>query len=74
MTITTTVVGVEAHRPTRLSINSERLQRMWAMTAAQRVQAARGGRLSLDKLQRWSAQHPSEVPLVAGEFFFIAAS
>ena len=65
--------AAHAHRPTQLTTDAERLQRMWAMTPAQRVQAARDGQLSLGEMQRWAARAPNEVPLVNGEFFFIAA-
>jgi hypothetical protein len=60
-------------RPTRLSVDPERLQRMWAMTPAQRVVAARTGQLSLAEMQCWAARRPHEVPLVDGEYFFIVA-
>jgi hypothetical protein len=60
-------------RPTRLSVDPGRLQRMWAMTPAQRVVAARAGQLSLGEMQRWAARCPHEVPLVDGEYFFIVA-
>jgi hypothetical protein len=42
------------------------------MTTAQRVHAAKTSQLTLGELLRWAARHPHEVPLVNGEFFFIA--
>jgi hypothetical protein len=59
-------------RPASLTIDPERLERMWAMTPAQRRQAADRGQLSLGEMLRWAARHPNKVPLVDGEFFFIA--
>lgn len=58
-------------RPASLTIDPERLERMWAMTPAQRRQAADRGQLSLGEMLRWAARHPDEVPLVDDEFFFI---
>jgi hypothetical protein len=62
-----------AYRPTRLAVDVERLERMWAMTPAQRLQAAQRGQLSLGEMLRWGSRAPREVPLVNGEFFFITA-
>ena len=56
-----------------LNLDPERLQRMWAMTPVQRLQAAQTGRLTLAEMLRWAARSPHEVPLVNGEFFFITA-
>ncbi len=56
-----------------LRVDPERLARMWAMTAAQRLQAAQTGRLTLGEMLRWAARAPREVPLIDGEFFFITA-
>ena len=56
-----------------LRVDPERLQRMWALTPAERLAAARRGQFTLGEMLRWAARRPQEVPLVAGEFFFIAA-
>ncbi len=57
-----------------LAIDPERLQRTWAMSAAQRIAAAQHGQLTLGEMLRWAAcAPPHEVPTVNGEFFFIAA-
>ncbi len=56
-----------------LAIDPERLERMWAMSAAQRTAAAQHGQLTLGEMLRWAARTPHEVPTVNGEFFFIAA-
>jgi hypothetical protein len=55
-----------------LEVDPERITRLEAMTAPERVHAARTGQLTLGELLRWAAHHPQEVPLVNGEFFFIA--
>jgi hypothetical protein len=56
----------------------ERRERLWAMSADDRVAAMRAGELSYRELCEWSAGAPSEVPLVctgqggAGEFEWLA--
>ena len=60
-------------RPASLAIDPERLERMWAMTQAQRRQAAQRGQLSLGEMLKWASRRPREVPIVGGEFFFITA-
>ena len=60
-------------RPASLAIDPERLERMWAMTPAQRRQAAQRGQLSLGEMFKWASRRPHEVPIVNGEFFFITA-
>ncbi|HEV2785123.1 MAG TPA: hypothetical protein VGV67_01940 [Solirubrobacteraceae bacterium] len=42
------------------------------MTATERVTAMRAGRLSLRQLSMWASRRPHEVPLLNGEFEFIA--
>ena len=54
--------------PTR----EEQSRQLWSMTPTERVTAMRAGRLSLDQLSRWAARRPQEVPLLHGEFEFIA--
>ena len=60
-------------RPASLASDPDRLARMWAMTPAQRRQAAERGQLSLGEMLKWAARQPHEVPVVNGEFFFITA-
>ncbi|MGH2873914.1 MAG: hypothetical protein ACRDL5_15815 [Solirubrobacteraceae bacterium] len=50
-----------------------RLEPMWRMTPAERVQAMRDGRLSLEQCMAWASRHPDEVPELDGEWEFIAA-
>ena len=56
-----------------LRVDPERIERMWAMRAADRVQAAHEGRFTLGEMLRWASRFPSEVELVDGEFWFITA-
>jgi hypothetical protein len=48
--------------------------RLWAMTPQERVQAMRAGRLSLALCLHWASRRPREVPLLNGEWEFIAIS
>ena len=38
------------------------IERIWRMTAAERIAAMRAGELSLRQLAAWSARRPDEVP------------
>jgi hypothetical protein len=51
----------------------ERSKALWAMTPAQRQQAMWAGELTQDQLYEWASRKPKEVPLIDGEFAFIAA-
>ena len=57
-----------------LQVNPERIERMWKMTAQQRVEAAQQGQFTLGEMLRWAARAApyGEVPLVDGEWFFIS--
>ncbi len=56
-----------------------RKDRLWAMTADERVAAMRAGELTYRELAHWSARRPDEVPRVctghpgAGEFEWLIA-
>jgi hypothetical protein len=50
-----------------------RLERLWRMTAAQRVNAMRKGELSLEQCAAWAARYPEQMPLLNGEFEYLAA-
>ena len=78
-------MGETAQQPTALStrqpipgvaslqVNPERIERMWKMTAQQRVEAAQQGQFTLGEMLRWAARRPREVPLGGdGEWFFIS--
>ena len=43
-----------------LRVNPERIERMWQMTAQQRVEAAQQGRFTLGEMLRWASRRPSE--------------
>jgi hypothetical protein len=51
-----------------------RLRRLWQMTAEQRVAAMRRGELTREELAAWSGQHPEQMPMLNGEFEWIAIS
>lgn len=51
----------------------DRLRRLWRMTPAQRVAAMRAGELTIEQCCAWAARHPEQVPLLNGEYEFIAA-
>ena len=50
-----------------------RLEAMWRMTPAERIAAMRRGDLSMEQCCAWAARHPHQLPLINGEFEFIAA-
>jgi len=56
-----------------LRIDPERLEQMWAMRPAERIQAAIEGKFTLGEMLRWASRHPAEPPLVDGEWFFLSA-
>jgi hypothetical protein len=43
------------------------------MTPGQRVAAMRRGELTLEQCSAWAARHPEQVPLLGGEFEYLAA-
>ncbi|HWT91618.1 MAG TPA: hypothetical protein VN238_01375 [Solirubrobacteraceae bacterium] len=47
---------------------------LWSMTPVQRAEAMWAGQLSWDQLFAWARRAPDEVPLINGEFAFIALS
>jgi hypothetical protein len=50
-----------------------RLEALWQMTPSQRVAAMRHGHLTMEQCCAWAARYPDQVPLLHGEFEFIAA-
>jgi hypothetical protein len=50
-----------------------RLRRLWQMTPEQRVAAMRRGELTYEQLAAWSARFRDEVPMLQGEFEWLAA-
>jgi hypothetical protein len=43
------------------------------MTVPERIAAMRRGELSMQQCCAWAARHPEQVPLLNGEFEFLAA-
>ena len=56
-----------------LRVDPERIERMWAMRPAERIEAAHEGRFTLGEMLQWASWFPSEVELVDGELWFITA-
>lgn len=50
----------------------EAKRRLWAMTADERRAAMYAGRLSMRLCLHWASQTPAEVPLLNGEWWFLA--
>jgi hypothetical protein len=51
----------------------EQLRRLWAMSPSERVAAMRRGELNMRQCCAWSARHSEQIPLLNGEFEFLAA-
>jgi hypothetical protein len=58
---------------TALEARKARLRALWKMTASQRVNAMRKGELSLEQCAAWAARYPEQMPLLNGEFEYLAA-
>jgi hypothetical protein len=56
-----------------LDAQRARLRSLWQMTPAQRIAAMRRGKLTLEQCAAWAARYPEQVPLLNGEFEYIAA-
>jgi hypothetical protein len=58
----------------RFSVERDaRLEALWRMTPNERIAAMRRGSLSMEQCCAWASRYPREVPLISGEFEFIAA-
>jgi hypothetical protein len=58
----------------RLSADREaRLEAMWRMAPNERIAAMRRGDLSMEQCCAWASRYPRQVPLINGEWEFIAA-
>jgi hypothetical protein len=49
-----------------------RTEALWRMTPKERIAAMRRGDLTMEQCCAWAARHPKQVPLINGEFEFIA--
>jgi hypothetical protein len=56
-----------------LDTRDARLRSLWQMTPTQRVAAMRRGELNLLQCSAWAARYPEQVPLLNGEFEYLAA-
>ncbi|MGI8559039.1 MAG: hypothetical protein ACR2ND_12160 [Solirubrobacteraceae bacterium] len=62
------------HLLTRMAVERDaRLEALWRMTPTERIAAMRRGSLSMEQCCAWAARYPKQVPLINGEFEFIAA-
>ncbi len=50
-----------------------RLEALWRMTPNERIAAMRRGNLSMEQCCAWAGRYPRQVPLINGEFEFLAA-
>jgi hypothetical protein len=50
-----------------------RLRPLWQLTPSERVAAMRRGELTLEQCAAWAARYPEQVPLLDGEFEYLAA-
>ena len=51
----------------------QRREAFWRLSPAERIALMRAGELTLKECCQWAARAPREVPIVNGEFAFIAA-
>ena len=58
---------------TDLRTRDARLAVLWRMTPIERVAAMRRGELSLEQCAAWAARYPEQMPLLNGEFEYLAA-
>ncbi len=59
---------------TRMTVDREaRLQAPWRMTPNERIAAMRRGELTMEQCCAWAGRYPQQVPLINGEFEFLAA-
>jgi hypothetical protein len=58
---------------TALKAREARLKELWKMTPSERIAAMRNGKLSLEQCAAWAARYPEQMPLLNGEFEYLAA-
>ena len=52
--------------------SAARIEALWRMTPTERVAAMRRGDLTMEQCCAWASRYPAQVPLVNGEWEFIA--
>lgn len=57
----------------QLRARQARLRSLWQLTANERVAAMRRGELTLEQCAAWAARYPEQMPLLDGEFEYLAA-
>jgi hypothetical protein len=60
------------HALESLRTRDGRLPALWQMTVAQRVAAMRRDPRTLEHCSMWAARYPEQVPLLGGEFEYLA--
>jgi hypothetical protein len=55
-----------------IKTREDEMRFLWSMTAAEREAAMWRGELTWDQLAAWARRAPHEVPIINGEFAFIA--
>ncbi len=50
-----------------------RLRSLWQLTPSERVAAMRRGELTFEQCAAWAARYPEQMPLLNGEFEYLAA-
>jgi hypothetical protein len=66
-------ITLEEQALTALKAREARLKELWKMTVDERIVAMRAGKLSLEQCAAWAARYPEQVPLLNGEFEYLAA-
>jgi hypothetical protein len=57
-----------------IDARAARLRALWEMSPAERISAMRRGTLTLEQCAAWAARYPDQVPLINGEFEYLARS
>lgn len=57
-----------------IDARAARLRALWEMSPAERISAMRRGTLTLEQCAAWAARYPEQVPLINGEFEYLARS
>jgi hypothetical protein len=66
-------ITLDAQTIRALKAREARLRALWEMTVSERIEAMRKGELSLEQCAAWAARYPEQMPLINGEFEYLAA-